>query len=76
MRRRVPCSRGPFAGCARGKKRLSDRFTPDSIDGDIEELLSPNANGDDARLTHALATLYAPPVEAGAALERVHARIS
>ena len=54
---------------------MSDRFTPDSIDGDIEELLSPNANGDDARLTHALATLYAPPVEAGAALERVHARV-
>ena len=54
---------------------MSERFTEDSIDGDIEELLSPNANGDDARLTHALATLYAPPVEADAALERVHARV-
>ena len=54
---------------------MSERFTEDSIDADIEELLSPDANGDDAHFTRALATLYAPPGEAETALERVHARV-
>ena len=54
---------------------MSEQFTPESIDSDIEAFLSGDANEDDARLTRALASLYLPPAQADPALKRVHARV-
>lgn len=54
---------------------MSERFTPESIEQDIDALLAAEAQGHDAGLTRALAGLYAPPAEAGAALDRVYARV-
>jgi hypothetical protein len=54
---------------------MSEEFTPESIDSDIDALLHDDPSGDDACLTRALARLYAPPEGADPALQRVHNRM-
>jgi hypothetical protein len=54
---------------------MSERFTPQSIDADIDAALTGATAEQDAQVIQAIQALYAPPADADAALARVQTRL-